>query len=110
MAEKKVQIGFRVTEAFQRRMETERIKREISTQDMIQTALKFWFDTPRDQDSWTHADIRFIDAKDKEDQEATAWISLFEKYIDKMPREKVLFLVEMMKLDLSHYKSSRRKR
>jgi hypothetical protein len=110
MTEKKVQIGFRVSEAFQRRIETERLKRDLSVQDMIQFALELYFKTPVE---WDFADVVYHQANpettSEEIQERSSWAELWVKYMNEMPLEKAQFMAEVMKLDLLHYKSSRRK-
>lgn len=111
MAEKKVQIGFRTTEAFQRRIESECIKRELSLQDLVRYALEWYFKTPP-PDDWDYADIIYHqdpESTDKERVEREKWGVLWVKYVNEMPREKILLMADVMKLDLLHYKSSRRK-
>jgi len=44
MATKKTQIGFRVTDAFHKRIETECMKRGLSVQDLITGSLEYYFE------------------------------------------------------------------
>jgi hypothetical protein len=115
--EGKVLIGFRVSESFQKRIESECIKREMSLQDLIGTALKQFFTLtpPASSNIFSAAASEFMkslppaEASADERSEFEDWLGLWVKYINDMPREKVLLIVEVLKLDLLHYRSSRRK-
>ena len=100
----KHQVNFRVTDSFLNRIKSECIKREISLQELITNALKLSFQIPPHE--WDQG-MLYTYEEDKSEQ--SDWLSLWERYFSKMPREKVLLMVEVMKLDLRHYKSSRRK-
>jgi hypothetical protein len=92
MATKKIQIGFRATETTRKLIETEALKRDLSVQDFITCAVE-----------------KNRGITDEQIKEQQGWMSLWLKFMDRMPRAKVLLVVETIKLDLRHYKSSRRK-
>jgi hypothetical protein len=100
------QINFRVSARFRQLIESECIGREMSLQDFITAAVKFYSQTPRDD--WKTADILTV-SYDAEGFEEGTWVRLWAKYLNTMPEEKVRLIVEVMKLDLLHYRSSRRK-
>lgn len=102
------QINFRASGRFRQRIESECIKREMSLQDLITTALKFYFQTPRED--WEKADlIAMAFSDDERGAEERVWVQLWIKFMNAMPEEKTRLMVEVMKLDLLHYRSSRRK-
>ena len=105
-AKKREQINFRVSTRFRQRIESECIHREMTIQDLVTEALKVYFHAP---DEWNTADLSFITFDDDVKAEQHEWLKLWVKYFTKMPQEKVLLIVEVMKLDLLHYASSRRK-
>jgi hypothetical protein len=111
MANKKTQIGFRVTEAVHKRIESESLKRGLSVQNLLTASFEYYSKTPKD---WEYSASTFVkadsEATDEEVAERMSWTNLWLAYINNMPREKILFFAEAMKLDLQHYKSSRRKR
>jgi hypothetical protein len=97
------QVKFRASDRFLGFIKSECMKREMSLQDLITAALKVYMETPVD---WTTASFITFD---EENTERYQWVEHWVDYIEKMPREKALLMVEVMKLDLLHYKSSRRK-
>jgi hypothetical protein len=108
MAIKKIQIGFRVSEAFHKRIEAESIKRDLSVQDLVTCALQYYFTTPAE---WDFSVSRFVTtSEDEKASEVKDWTDIWLKYVTAMPREKILLMAATMKLDLRHYKSSRRRR
>jgi hypothetical protein len=110
IADKRIQLAFRVSEREHKRIQSQCISREVSMQDLILHALKFYFQTP--PSDWATADIAFMTVTDDETgtkNEQTEWLMLWTKYTNKMPREKVLLMAEVMKMDLQLLKSSRRK-
>jgi len=107
-SERREQIKFRVSARFRQRIESECIKRDMSLQDVVTTALKFYFQTPRED--WEKADlIAMAFSDDKRGTEERDWVQLWIKFMNAMPEEKTRLMVEIMKLDLLHYRSSRRK-
>src|SRR3990170_1637266 len=84
----KHQVNFRVTDSFLNRIKSECIKREMSLQELITTALKHYLHT---------STLTYVL---QEPSEQDDWLSLWERYCERMPREKVLLVVEVMKLDL----------
>jgi hypothetical protein len=107
-SERKEQINFRVSARFRRRIESECIKRDISLQDLLTTALKFYFQTP--PEDWKTAEyVAMSFSDDDEASEEGAWVQLWVKYINAMPEEKSRLMADVMKLDLLHFRSSRRK-
>lgn len=111
MAEKKTQIGFRVTEAVRKQIEVECIERGLSVQELLIASFEYYRGTPK---NWDYSASTFVRVKDETSDEVLAermsWTKLWLAYIDNMPREKILMFAEAMRLDLQHYKSSRRKR
>lgn len=102
------QINFRVSPGFRRRIESESIKRDMSLQDLLTTALKFYFQTP--PEDWKTAEYVAVSySDDDEGSEESAWVQLWVKYMNAMPEEKSRLMADVMKLDLLHYRSSRRK-
>ena len=101
----KHQVNFRVTDSLLTRIKSECIKREMSLQELITASVKFYAQTP--PDDWRSGTLYIHD--DEEGDEQNDWMTLWQKYFREMPREKVLLMVEVMRLDLRHYKSSRRK-
>lgn len=106
MPAEKNQVKFRCSDRFLQRIKSECIKRETTVQDLVTAALKIYFRTPNE---WNTADVAFLTFDEDAKSEQHDWVSLWAKYFSKMPREKVLLIVEVMKLDLLHYRSSRRK-
>jgi hypothetical protein len=111
MANKKTQIGFRVTEALRKRIEADCLKRGLSVQDLFTFAYEYYSKTPV---KWDYSASTFVreedEATDERVEELKSWTDLWLKYIHSMPREKILLHAEAMKLDIQHYKSSRRKK
>jgi hypothetical protein len=105
--EKKEQINFRVSARFRQRIESECIKREISLQDLVTTALKFYFEESPQPEGWIIIDA--IPLPFPSGSEENDWVHMFVKYVRKMPHEKSQLIAEVLKLDLLHYRSSRRK-
>ena len=93
----KHQVNVRVTDSFLNRVKSECIKREMSLQELITTAVKHYLQTPT-------LTYEVVEPSEQDD-----WLSVWERFCERMPREKVLLMVEVMRLDLRHYKSSRRK-
>jgi hypothetical protein len=107
-SERREQINFRVSARFRQRIESECIKRDMSLQDVVTTALKFYFQTP--PEDWEKADlIAMAFSDDERGTEERVWVELWIKFMNAMPEEKTRLMVEIMKLDLLHYRSSRRK-
>ena len=108
--EKKVLIGARVSQGFHRRIQSECVRREMSIQDLIVAGLKLYFASPAD---WDHADMKFYtDAPNftkKQVDERNAWMKLWNRYLSRMPQEKVQIMTTAMEWDLQMLKSSRRK-
>ncbi len=109
MATKKIQIGFRATETTRKLIETEALKRDLSVQDFITCAVEYYSKTPSDWDYSASTFVKNRGITDEQIKERQGWMSLWLKFMDRMPRAKVLLVVETIKLDLRHYKSSRRK-
>ena len=109
MATKKVQIGFRVTEGLRKLIEAQALKRDLSVQDFITSAIEYYSKTPTNWDYSTTTFMKHRGVAEDQANEQHAWIDLWINFINRMPREKVLLLAETMRLDLRHYKSSRRK-
>jgi hypothetical protein len=103
---KKVQLGFRVTEAFQKHIEGECLARNLSLQSLVTDALKLYFQFPRKNWATAQAAIVTFDDDARQQQKQT---KLWLTYINEMPPEKVRLLEDVMKMDLRHYRSSRRK-
>jgi hypothetical protein len=103
MANKKTQIGFRVTGAVRRQVEAECLKRGLSVQDLFTSAFEHY------REETTGEEI-FINLDDEELTEEIGWMTLWENYIETMPREQVLIFADAMKFGLQQYKSSRRKK
>ena len=102
------QINFRVSARFRQRIESECIKRDMSLRNLITTALRFYFQTP--PEDWEKADmIAMAFSDDERGAEERVWVQLWIKFMNAMPEEKTRLMVEVMKLDLLHYRSSRRK-
>ena len=107
----KVLIGARVSESFHRRIQTERVRREMSTQELMVAALKVYFRMPV---AFDRAEIRFYtddpNYTQQQADERNAWTTLWDRYTSQMPREKILVMISAMEWDLTMQKSSRRKR
>lgn len=107
MSDKKTQIGFRVTDAMRKQIEAECIKRDLSMQEFLTAAVEHFSQTPAESEP-----VYFVlgDAEPEEHtRERRRWADLWAKFMRTMPRPKILLMAETMKLDLRHYKSSRRK-
>ena len=98
------QVKFRASDRFLDLIKSECLKREMSLQELMTASIKFYSQTPAEWDVGT----LFTTEREK-GLEQHNWLALWHQYIGKMPREKVLLIVEVMKLDLLHYRSSRRK-
>ena len=109
MTTKKTQIAFRATEATRRLIEAEALKRDLSVQDFITCAVEYYSKTPSDWDYSASTFVKNRGITDEQIKERQGWTSLWLKFMDRMPRAKVLLVVETIRLDLLHYKSSRRK-
>lgn len=109
MATKNTQISFRVTEAFRKTIETECIKRDLSVQDFVTYSIQYYSKTPVDWDYAAQTFATFEGSNREQVLERQSWTNLWLKYVNSMPREKIRLMAETMKLDLRHYKSSRRK-
>lgn len=115
------QVNFRVSPGFRQRIESECIRRETSVQDFITTAIKGLMTFVPTEHSAEGVGIisancaQFLksvppaEVSEEERSEFQDWLGLWVKYCNDMPREKVLLIVEVLKLDLLHYRSSRRK-
>jgi len=117
------QINFRVSPGFRQRIESECIKRETSLQNLITTAIKGLMtfvpteqSAPPEAPGFVSANCdQFLksvpppEVSEEERSEFQDWLGLWVKYINDMPRAKTLLIVEVLKLDLLHYHSSRRK-
>jgi hypothetical protein len=110
-AKQRVWVGVRVSKTFHRRILTECARRDLSIQELLVAAMKWLFETPRKD--WSHADLTFYYEDSgltrKEAHELEAWSRLWEKYIQKVPREKIEVMEAAMQWDLRTLKSSRRK-
>ncbi len=111
LAEEKVQMTFRVTTDFHKRIHTEAACREKSVQQMIQEALEMYFKTPSSQ--WDYAVTSFVtwgeNASPKEADERQAWTELWIKCLNRLPHSITSVLADAMKWCLQTQKSSRRK-
>ena len=111
MANKKTQIGFRVTEAVHKRIESESLKRGLSVQDLLTASFEYYSKTPRE---WEYSASTFVkadsEATDEEIAERLTWTTLWLKYIQSVPREEILIFADAIKYRLKDYKSSRRKK
>lgn len=105
--EKKEQINFRVSTRFRKLIEAECIGREMSLQDFITAAVKLYSQTPRGD--WRTVDILNVAHDAEGAEESAAGVRLWARYTNTMPEEKIRLIMEVMKLDLLHYRSSRRK-
>lgn len=111
--EKKVPVSVRVAESFRRRVQSECVRRDMSLQELVVAALRFYFRTPTD---WDYAATTFI-RRGEEDEELleeeaakrNAWLGLWVKYTDLMPEEKIEVMTRAMEWDLRAQKSARRK-
>jgi len=101
------QINFRVSPRFRQLIESECIGRKMSLQDFITAAVKFYCETPRAP--WKTADILTVSYDAEGAEESAASFRLWARYMNTMPEEKIRLIVEVLKLDLLHYGSSRRK-
>ena len=108
---KRIWVGVRVARTFHRRILTECARRDLSIQELLVAAMKWFFETPRED--WSHADLRFhledSGLTRKEASELRAWSDLWDTYIQKVPREKIEVMEAAMQWDLRTLKSSRRK-
>jgi hypothetical protein len=108
--EPKVLVGVRVSKRFRDRIDAECVRRDLSLQELIIAALKLYFATPR---QWDYADVTFVvdddNVSEQQAAERNSWGGLWERYLDRMPREKIELMVSAMKWDLLAKKSSRRK-
>jgi hypothetical protein len=79
---------------------------------MIVDALELYFQTPREGYAYVTAAVMMDDSEDAQQHaaESRAWADLWLRYLHEMPRQKIVQLAEVLKLDLLHYKSSRRKK
>jgi hypothetical protein len=111
MANKKTQIGFRVTEAVRRQVEAECLKRDLSVQDLFTASFEYYRKTPAE---WDYGATAFVregpDVTDEEIAERLTWTTLWLKYIQSVPREEILIFADAIKYRLKDYKSSRRKK
>lgn len=115
-AAKQVLVGVRVSPNFHRRIHTECVRRGQSLQDLVTTALEFYFKTTVSQPAVSNSP--YVELKPPPGgfklmaataQEFQAWLGLWEKYVEQMPREKIDIMVNAMEWDLLTQKSSRRK-
>src|SRR5579864_7372518 len=108
---KKVLVGARVPAPFHRRIQTECVRREMSAQELVVTALKVYFKMPVE---WDRAEIKFYqddpNYTQKQADERNVWTDLWDRYTTQMPREKIQIMTRAMEWDLTMQKSSRRKR
>jgi hypothetical protein len=106
----KVLVGIRVLPNFHRRIQTECVRRDMSLQELVVAALKVYFASPVE---WDHANVTFYsddpNFTKKQADERNAWSDLWERYLTRMPREKVQIMTTAMEWDLQMLKSSRRK-
>jgi hypothetical protein len=117
------QISFHCTKEFSDLVHREKVRRGMSIQDMITTALTEYFARPTAEDlRQTHAqEERLAKKLEKhgrisEDEffasparQAQRFIDLCVKYFQRMPAAKRQILEEFIILDLKHYASSRLK-
>ncbi len=103
-------IGARVSKGFHRRIQSECVRREMSIQDLVVAGLKVYFASPAE---WDHASMTFYtddpNFTKKQADERNAWVNLWERYLSRMPQEKVQIMTTAMEWDLQMLKSSRRK-
>ncbi|MDP2999602.1 MAG: hypothetical protein Q8N47_19080 [Bryobacterales bacterium] len=112
--QKKVLVGVRVPESFQRRIQSECLRRDLSLQEMVVDALKLYFRTPLE---WDYATTTYVRHGEEEGQplaeeevaRRNSWIGLWAKYVNAMPEEKIEVLTRAMEWDLLAQKSSQRK-
>ena len=108
---KRVLVGFRVSEGFHRRIQAECVRRDLSMQELLTAALKFYFKTPIGQ--WEPVNVKVLVADeqtfDRDGTEDEVWSDLWEKYRKRMPREKIEVFTGAMQFDLQTLRSSRRK-
>jgi len=109
--QKKVLVGVRVPAAFHRRIQAECVRRDLSMQELLTAALKFYFKTPIGQWEPVNVEVLVADeqAFDRDGTEDEVWSDLWEKYRKRMPREKIEVFTGAMQFDLRTLKSSRRK-
>ena len=98
------QVKFRASDRFLDLIKSECLKREMSLQELMTASVKFYSQTPAEWDVGT----LFTTEREKGIEQHNR-LALWHQYIEKMPREKVLLIEKVMRLDLLHYKSSRRK-
>src|SRR6516225_1430966 len=89
MSDKKTQIGFRVTEKFYERIKAESIARDLSIQDLVVAAMKFYFSTP---EQWDYVAAQFVTGASEETKERLCermeWTRIWQRYMNDMPRLK----------------------
>jgi hypothetical protein len=111
--EEKTLLGVRIPQSFHRRVQSECQRRELSLQDMVVDALKFYFRTPA---KWDYAAMTVV-RHGEEDEELpneevarrNAWMGLAAKYVNSMPPDKIEMLKRVMEWDLLAQRTSRRK-
>ncbi len=117
MPPEKNQVKFRCSDHFLQRIKSECLKRHMTVQDMVSRALRLYFQTtpppgwkrvPKDADPEGHVTLT-LNVVPFDDPERLDWAEVWFRYVEEMPREKTLFHVEVLKLDLMNYRSSRRK-
>jgi hypothetical protein len=111
MSNARIQMIVRLTEEFRQVMEEEGIRRHSSFQQMIMDGLKLLYATPPDYELAAATFVkRDSNATPEQVAERKRWTALWQRYMNEMPHVKAAQLAEVMKLDLLHYRSSRRKK
>ena len=98
------QVKFRASDRFLDLIKSECLKREMSLQELMTASIKLHSQTPAEWDVGT-----LFTTEREQGIEQHNRLALWHQYIEKMPGEKVLLIEKVMRLDLLHYKSSRRK-
>jgi hypothetical protein len=103
-----VLVGVRVPKSFHERIQRECRRRELSLKEMVIYALKLYFYTP--VEDWDHGITTYFRSDQKEEaDERQDWTVIWSKYLSKMPREKIEFIVKAMEWDLELLRKSGRK-
>ncbi|MBE0659923.1 MAG: hypothetical protein IH602_19675 [Bryobacteraceae bacterium] len=113
LEKKKVLVGVRVPEQFHSRISFECLRREVSLQQLVMDALRFYFKAPLGVEAMTMTyfqpgqteSIKTEGTSRLNDPRTDVWL----RYIQSMPREKVEVLTKAMEWDLQAQKSARSK-
>jgi hypothetical protein len=96
--EPKVLLAARVSRTFHARVQSECIRREWSSQELITTAIDLFLEMPYEK-------YKFITIDTAHSMRTKLWST----YLEKMPEDKIEVMLNAMKWDLQMKKSARRK-